>query len=89
MVGVLPFLDEAREATLRGDSMEMDKSLSVVMGLVFAMVMIGVVAQMAQAATPQPQYTCPICGDKFMTYDELYSHFTISHPAEPITIIWE
>lgn len=66
-----------------------NKSLSVVMGMVFAFVMIGVVAQMAQAATPQPQYTCPICGEKFMTYDELYQHFTTSHPTEPITIIWE
>lgn len=68
--------------------MEMDKTLSVVMGLVFAMVMIGAVAQMAQAATPTPQYTCPICGLKFMTYDELYYHFTTEHPAEPIEIIW-
>jgi len=67
--------------------METDKSLSVVIGMVFALVMIGFVAGMAQAA--QPQYTCPICGTKFMTYDELYQHFITAHPAEPIDIIWE
>lgn len=67
----------------------MDRSLSVVIGLVLAMGMITVVAQMAQAATPQPQYTCPIDGLKFFTYDELYQHFTTEHPAEPIDIIWE
>lgn len=66
----------------------MDKTLSVVMGLVFAMVMFVFVAQMAQAAT-QPQYMCPICGETFFTYDELYNHFTTSHVSEPIEIIWE
>lgn len=69
--------------------MEMDKTLSVVMGLVFAMVMIVAVAQMAQAATPQPQYTCPICEEKFFTYEELYQHFITAHPSTPIEIIWE
>ena len=43
----------------------------------------------AQTLIPQPQYQCPICGQKFMTYDELYQHFTAAHPAEPIDIIWE
>lgn len=66
-----------------------DKSLSVVMGMMLALVMIGAVAGMVKAATPTPQYTCPICGEKFFTYDELYSHFITAHPAEPITIIWE
>jgi len=54
-----------------------------------AIVMLAVMAQFVQAATPQPQYTCPICGAKFMTYDELYTHFTTAHPSEPIQIIWE
>lgn len=65
-----------------------DKSLSGVIGIVLALVMLGAVAQMAQAATPTPQYICPICGLKFMTYDELYQHFITAHPAEPIEIIW-
>ena len=52
-------------------------------------VMIAVMATVVQACIPQPQYTCPICGEKFMTYDQLYSHFTTEHPAEPIDIIWE
>ena len=67
----------------------MDKSLSVVIGMVFALAMIIAVTQMAQATTPTPQYTCPICGEKFMTYDQLYSHFTTAHPSTPIDIIWE
>jgi len=45
--------------------------------------------QIVQAAVPQPQYTCPICGARFMTYDQLYQHFTAEHPAEPIEVIWE
>ncbi len=67
--------------------MDTDKSLSVVLGMVFALVLIGAVAQMAQAATPT-QYSCPICGKKFMTYDELYQHFITEHPSTPIEIIW-
>jgi hypothetical protein len=51
--------------------------------------MIVAVANMAQAMAPTPKYTCPICGAKFTTYDELYNHFVTAHPAEPIEIIWE
>ncbi|GAI88522.1 unnamed protein product [marine sediment metagenome] len=47
------------------------------------------VAAVALAAPPTPQYACPICGQEFMTYEELYNHFTVEHPAEPIDIIWE
>ena len=64
----------------------MEKAL---IGGMMAIVMVAVMAQAIQAATPQPQYVCPICGQKFMTYDQLYSHFTTEHPAEPIEIIWE
>ena len=60
-----------------------------IIGGMMAVVLIAVMAQFVQAAIPQPQYTCPICGKKFMTYDELYQHFTTEHPAEPIDIIWE
>ena len=42
-----------------------------------------------QSIIPQPQYVCPICGEKFMTYNELYQHFITAHPSEPITITWE
>lgn len=60
------------------------------MVMVMAVVVMGmaIISQVVQAAVPQPQYTCPIDGEKFMTYDELYNHFTTSHPAEPIEIIW-
>ena len=64
----------------------MEKAL---IGGVMTIVMVAMMAQFVQAAAPQPQYVCPICGQKFMTYDELYQHFTAAHPAEPIDIIWE
>ena len=57
------------------------------MGL-FAMVMVLVFSQTIQAAAPQPTYVCPICGEKFATYDELYQHFITAHPSTPITILW-
>jgi len=58
-------------------------------GMVMAIMMMLILVQFVQGSTPQPQYTCPICGDKFMTYEDLYSHFTSEHPAEDIEIIWE
>ena len=64
----------------------MEKAL---MGGITAIIMVMVMAQVVQAATPQPQYQCPICGAKFMTYDQLYQHFISAHPSEPIDIIWE
>ena len=67
----------------------MDKALVAVTGVMFAMVMLTVVVGMVQATTPQPQYQCPICGEPFVTYDELYSHFVAEHPAEPLDIIWD
>ncbi|MBA7543048.1 hypothetical protein ES705_35374 [subsurface metagenome] len=67
----------------------MEKALTAAMGMMFGLVMLVAVVNMAQAAQPTPQYTCPICGEPFFTYDELYSHFTTEHPAEPIEIIWE
>jgi hypothetical protein len=72
--------------------MEMEKSLPAVMTAMFGLVMVVAVANMAQAmqpTPPTPQYTCPICGVQFFTYDELYAHFTAEHPSEPIEIIWE
>jgi len=41
---------------------------------------------------PPPEgYTCPYCGEKFGTYDEVVSHIQTEHPGEriPIDIIWE
>ena len=43
----------------------------------------------ATAAPPVEKYKCPICGETFATYYQLYSHFTTEHPATPIEIIWE
>jgi hypothetical protein len=54
-----------------------------------AMIGLAAVASVAQAATPRLDYVCPICGARFATHDELYSHFITEHPAEPIEIIWE
>ena len=66
--------------------MEMDK---ILMGGVAAMIGLAAVTSVVQAYTPKLEYVCPICGARFATYDELYSHFTTEHPAEPIEIIWE
>jgi len=59
------------------------------MGMFIAIIMMLIMAQLVRGSTPQPQYTCPVCGEKFMTYEELYNHFTSEHPAESIDIIWE
>lgn len=67
----------------------MDKTFSVMMSGMFVLVMLTVAVSMVQATIPQPKYQCPICGGLFFTYDELYTHFTTEHPAEPIAIIWE
>jgi len=67
----------------------MDITEKAIIGGMTAIVMVLVLTQVVQAFVPQPQYTCPICGQKFMTYDQLYSHFTTEHPAEPIDIIWK
>jgi len=67
----------------------MDKTTTAIITGTLVMVMLSVVAGMGQAAVPQPQYQCPICGEWFFTYDELFTHFTTEHPAEPIEIIWE
>lgn len=50
---------------------------------------IAMIAGIAQAYAPRLDYVCPICGARFATYDELYSHFTTEHPSEPIEIIWD
>lgn len=67
----------------------MEKMLSAVMGGVLVLGLVLLLPGIVQAMAPQPQFTCPICGLQFFTYDELYQHFTTEHPAEPIDIIWE
>ncbi len=67
----------------------MEKALMSVMGMMLGLGMLIAVASMVQAQVPTPEYTCPICGTQFFTYDELYTHFVTEHPAEPIDIIWE
>jgi len=70
----------------------MEKGLTAAMGAMFGLIMIVAVVGMIQGmqpTPPTPQYTCPICGEQFFTYDELYQHFTTEHEAEPIEIIWE
>ncbi|GAI20928.1 unnamed protein product [marine sediment metagenome] len=64
----------------------MDKRLIAIIGVVLG---LGIAIGVIQAMQPTLAYTCPICGVGFVTYDELYQHFTIEHPAEPIDIIWE
>ena len=60
-----------------------------VIGGVIGLIMIVAMSQACQAFQPAPpEYCCPICGEYFYTYDELYQHFVESHPAEDIEIIW-
>jgi len=67
----------------------MENMEKIIMGGTAALIGLAVVAGVAQAYTPRLEYACPICGERFMTYDALYQHFTAEHPAEPIDIIWE
>ena len=67
----------------------METTEKVIIGGLVGLVAVLVLWQFVQGMIPQPKYACPICGEKFMTYDELYQHFTTAHPAEPIDIIWE
>jgi len=63
------------------------KILPAVIGAFIGIAMAVVVVQQISAA--QTPYQCPICGERFATYDELYQHFITEHPSEPIDIIWE
>lgn len=69
--------------------MDIEKMQPILIGGIAAMIGLVAVAGAMQAYTPKLEYVCPICGAKFATYDELYSHFNTEHPAEPIDIIWE
>lgn len=62
------------------------------MEMVMPIMMMAVMAGVVQTILPGPavkNQCCPICGECYSTYDQLYNHFTTAHPAEPIDIIWE
>lgn len=61
------------------------------MGGMTVLIGLAALASVAGASTPTPQldYVCPIDGLRFATYDELYQHFTTTHPTSPIDITWE
>jgi len=59
----------------------------VLSGLAIGSVLLLALSKKAEAAPVE--FVCPLCGEKFATYEELYQHFTGEHPAEPIDIIWE
>lgn len=67
----------------------MDNMNKVIVGGIGVLILMAALASVAQASTPRPDYACPIDGQRFATYDELYRHFITEHPAEPIDIIWE
>ena len=69
--------------------MDIEKMQPVLIGGMAVMIGLVAAASIAQAYAPKLEYICLVCGAKFATYDELYSHFTTEHPAEPIEIIWE
>ena len=66
---------------------ELDKTLPTIIGAFLGVVMVMTMAQYVMAA--QTPYQCPICQQRFATYDELYQHFITEHPSESIEIIWE
>lgn len=65
----------------------MKTGTKVLLGAAIGGLSLFVIAKMAKAATPRTQYTCPICGEKFATPDELYQHMLTKHPGEPIPTI--
>ena len=67
----------------------MEKSLTGILTVAFALIMFSAVTGMLQAAEPVAEYSCPICSEMFFTYDELYNHFITEHPAIDIEITWE
>jgi len=69
--------------------MDIEKMQPVFMGVMAVAIGLTAVAGIVHASAPRLEYTCPICGAKFATYDDLYGHFTVEHPSNPIEIIWE
>ena len=66
----------------------MEKTMMTTMMVVM---MMAVMSQVVQGTVPTPpvaEYICPIDGEAFFTYDELYQHFITAHPTTPIDIIW-
>jgi len=59
----------------------MDTTEKALLGGMIAVVMLLFMVQTVQAAMPQPQYTCPICGQKFATQAELDEHMRTAHPG--------
>ena len=65
---------------------KLGKIIPAMIGALLGITMVMAVAQYAMAA--QTPYECPICHQRFATYDELYQHFVTEHPGEPIEILW-
>lgn len=64
----------------------MDKKVGIA---VAALTAVAAVALVTFAKAQPPSYCCPVCGECYSTYDELYDHFTTEHPAQDIEIIWD
>lgn len=60
----------------------------MMIGMMIAIMGVLILSQVVLAAPPG-QFVCPICGEPFLIYDELYAHFTSAHPSQPIDVIWE
>lgn len=63
-----------------------------IMTMMMVMIMMVLLSQVVVGMTPTPptaDFICPIDGEAFYTYEELYAHFTTAHPTEPIDIIWD
>ncbi len=74
-----------------------DDFMKPMLGIMMALVMVSVLSSVVGAAPapapvdppPTQVFECPLePGLFFNTYEELYQHFIINHPTEPIDIVW-
>jgi len=75
-------------ANTASDSFNMGPMMGPMMGVMMGVMMLAIIPTMLQAAVPQKDFVCPICGEAFYTQAELENHFGSAHPSEPIEIIW-
>ena len=67
-----------------------DKTDKMMTAMVMAIVGVSVLSMVVTGMAPAPPtFECPLGDGVFYTYDELYEHFTTTHPTQPIDIIWE
>ena len=67
-----------------------DNMEKMMTGMIIAIMGVAILSSVIQGTQPAPpQFECPLGDGAFYTYDELYEHFTTTHPTQPIDIVWE